>query len=175
MAVFARDFGGFLFPIAIFESLAGVLKKSTKKKVFWIALTIETIWTVIQSAALLTTVSRGSYSELERRAPYMTVISDAFLLLSETVIVKKLLREVGVSRRAEIGTASVVTGFLSFVTVVILGLLGLPIFLANSEIRDKTIQNSHCDETLVFAIYTSCGHARRYLFVLLLPTFLMAL
>lgn len=136
MGAFPQDFPGLLIPVAITEGFSGILKsKFYSSKIFWTALSIEIICAGIQSTALIITVSRGIYSELVTPAPYMTVILDPLLLFVEALLVMKMRRTI-----VDITDATRGTALLSLVTAVILGLSGLPIFLA--KVRRKKSLNA---------------------------------
>lgn len=130
MARFPEDFRGLLIPIAILEAASGMFKsKFDNKRLFWTFLFVEILCAVTQSVALIVAVARGRYSGYEIAAAYLTVVVDAVLLFSEAFIALKTL--------VDGPRAGIFTLFTSTVVAMVLGVSGLPIYLA--KFQGKTL------------------------------------
>jgi len=94
MLSFPQDFAPFLIPVAILEGASGVAKSKYGEKVFLAGLFVEIVCASIQSAALIATVIRASYSAIEIAAACFTVFIDAVLLIHEAWLVGAKLSDI---------------------------------------------------------------------------------
>lgn len=124
------SFDSGLIPVAILEGVVGILKsRSTNNGVFWLAFLTETWCAMIQSAALLMKAKQEGYSGLEKLAAYLTVCSDAMLLIVEAILVAKVLGAIKRDSNFDKKQFYAVTTYITSVTTITLGLSGLPILL----------------------------------------------
>lgn len=101
--------------------------KFDSKGVFWAGLLVEIACVTTQSAALIVVVARTSFSRVERAAAYLTVIVDAVLLLLEAYFAGAFLQLAQLTGKFSLTATAV--------CALVLGLSGLPIFVAKMQGR----------------------------------------
>lgn len=145
MARFPEDFAGLLIPVAILEAVAGIFKsKFDDRRPFWAGLFIEIACAATQSAALIVTVTRTSYSRVEIAAAYLTIIVDALLLLLEAVCAGFTLF-VG-------PVAGKFTLFVCAVSSPVVGMSGVPIYVPKLQGRALKRFKAHVPGILILSL-----------------------
>lgn len=145
MGRFPQNFTGLLTPVVTLEAAAGVFKsKFSEMRLFWTALLVEIACAATQSAALIITAVSASYSLNEIAAAYLTVTIDAVLLLFEGCMAL-----VAVQHESDAGGG---IHCMSAYAAMVLGVSGLPIFLARVQGRASKRFKSHVPGKLMLSL-----------------------